>query len=161
MLYNSNARRKHFVFGGVLFVLCSDFLLSVCSGNALKLAPFWYGFGHTILWPFWEYFVRLCGGFSAPFHLPHISRLPHGFSCVPLGLNTPYPLCSSFVRFNHYPTASPSSKPHQNIIKIACILLAFWLLSKKHARKYCCCGWTGKWGMQIAIFKKAAPSGGI
>ena len=31
--------------------------------------------------------MRLCGGFSAPFHLPHISRLPLGFF-----------LCSSFVQ---------------------------------------------------------------
>lgn len=69
---------------------------------------------------------------------PHISRLPHGFSCVPLGLNTPYPLCSFFVRsnrFNRCTTAAPSSKPHQNIIKnclhFACVLIAFQKIRTK------------------------------
>lgn len=69
---------------------------------------------------------------------PHISQLPHGFSCIPLGLNTPYPLCSSFVRssrFNRCTTSAPSSKPHQNIIKnclhFACVLIAFQKIRTK------------------------------
>ena len=71
----------------------------------------------TLLGVSCEPLERVMDGFPPP----HISRLPLGFSWVPLGLNAPHSLCSSFVRFKlHH---------HQNIIKnclhFACVLIAF------------------------------------
>ena len=115
-------------------MFCSCFVPPFCYRFAPVMLQNRHPFGTVLV----LYFVTLLGASCEPlervmdgFPPSHISRLPLGFSCVPLGLNAPYSLCSSFVRFNRYPTASPSSKPHQNIIKIACILIAFQKIRTK------------------------------
>ena len=142
-----------------LLVFCSCFVPPFCYWFAPVMLKYWHPFGTVLV----LYFVTLLGVSCEPlervmggFIPPHISRLPLGFSWVPLGLNAPHSLCSSFVRFKlHH---------HQNHIKtsskIACILLAFWLLSKKHARKYYWCVWRGYVWSAACLFQNMTPSGG-
>ena len=107
-----------------LLVFCSCFVPPFCYRFAPVMLQNRHPFGTvlvlfsvTLLGVSCEPLERVMDGFPPP----HISRLPLGFSWVPLGLNAPHSLCSSFVRFKlHH---------HQNHIKtsskIACILLAF------------------------------------
>ena len=118
-----------------LLVFCSCFVPPFCYRFAPVMLQNRHPFGTVLV----LYFVTLLGASCEPlervmdgFPPPHISRLPLGFSCVPLGLNAPHSLCSSFARFNLVATLSTADPPlhhHQNHIKtsskVACILLAF------------------------------------
>ena len=117
-------------FVSFLLVFCSCFVPPFCYWFAPVMLQNRHPFGTVLV----LYFVTILGASCEPlervmdsFPPPHISRLPLGFSWVPLGLNASHSLCSSFVRFKlHH---------HQNHIKtsskIACVLIAFQKIRTK------------------------------
>ena len=126
-------------FVSFLLVFCSCFVPPFCYWFAPVMLQNRHPFGTvlvlfsvTLLGVSCEPLERVIDGFPPP----HISRLPLGFSWVPLGLNTPtfslFILCSfqpGQPLIHRCTIIKTTSKPHQNIIKnclhFACVLIAF------------------------------------